>query len=359
LSASSARANQARGRRGRPLDSSGVKLAVAVSALNEEATIGSVVAAVPRAIPGVREVEVIVIDDGSTDATAERATAAGADRIVHHRRNRGLVSTFADGMNAALADGADIVVHLDGDGQHDPAFVPRLVEPIVRGTADVVVGVRPLAEAKQMSPVHRYGNRFGTWVFRKLVGLPISDATSGYRAFSRDALLRLNVISDFTYTLETLIRAARMRLAVREVVVPALPRRSGKSRMTRSVASYVAHTGVQAFRTMLHSNPLGVFARAASVMLLVSAALTGWFLFAYRGGGMHLPALLGALGSFVLALVLLVCGLVADGINSNHRLLEDALYRLKRIEHDLPRLQAERELRPVEDPVRPAELRSG
>jgi glycosyltransferase involved in cell wall biosynthesis len=278
---------------------------------------------------------VIVVDDGSTDGTQAVALAAGADRIVYHRRNRGLVSTFSDGVNAALSDGADVVVHLDGDGQHDPRYVPRVIEPILLGEADVVVGVRPLAGAAEMSRVRRHGNRIGSWVFNKLMKMSVSDATSGYRAFSRDALMRLNVISDYTYTLETLIRAARMRLAVGEVAVPSIPRQNGESRMTQSVTRYIAHTGGQAFRTMLHANPLAIFGRAACAMLVLSFALTCWFLVGYHHGGLHLPALLGALGSFVLSLVLFVCGLVADGINTNHRLLEDALFRLKRLEHDL------------------------
>ena len=329
-------ARSSRGREDRPLGPDhGLKLVVVASALNEAETIGAVVAGVPRRIAGIRDVEVIVVDDGSTDGTQAMALAAGADRIVYHRRNRGLVSTFADGMNAALSDGADIVVHLDGDGQHDPRYVPRLIEPILRNEADVVVGVRPLAEATEMSIVRRQGNRLGSWLFNKLLNTTVSDATSGYRAFSRDALMRLNVISDYTYTLETLIRAARLRLAVAEVAVPALPRRNGESRMTRSVTRYIAHTGGQAFRTMLHANPLAIFARAATAMLLLSFSLTIWFLVGYHNGGLHLPALLGALGSFVLSLVLFVCGLVADGINTNHRLLEDALFRLKRLEHDL------------------------
>ena len=147
----------------------------------------------------------------------------------------GLVSAFRTGIDAALASGADLVVHLDGDGQHDPAYIPRLAAPMLLGEADVVVGVRPLAEASEISQVRRRGNQVGSWVFRRLLKMPISDATSGYRAFSREALLRLNVISEYTYTLETLIRSARMRLAVTEVVVPALPRRDGESRMTRSV----------------------------------------------------------------------------------------------------------------------------
>jgi glycosyltransferase involved in cell wall biosynthesis len=320
----------------RPVDENRAKLAVVVSALDEAQTIGHVVASIPRQIPQVREVEVIVVDDGSNDGTSVVAAAAGADRIERHRRNRGLVAAFRNGMNAALAGGADIVVHLDADGQHDPTHIPRLIAPILRGEVDVVVGVRPLASAAELSSVRRRGNQVGSWVFRRLMKMPISDATSGYRAFSREALMRLSVVSDYTYTLETLIRAARMRLAVGEIVIPALSRRSGESRMTRSVARYIGHTGGQAFRTLLHSNPLTVFGRAALGMFLLSAVITGWFVVGYRDGGLHLPALLAALLSFVLAIGLFVCGLIADGINTNHRLLEEVLFRVRRIEFDFP-----------------------
>ena len=313
----------------------GLKLAVVIPALNEAANVGAVVAAIPRRMPHVRQVEVIVVDDGSTDGTAVVARAAGADHVERHRRPRGLVGAFRTGVDAALASGADIVVHLDGDGQHDPAYIPRLVAPILLGEADVVVGVRPLAEATEISPVRRRGNQVGSWVFRRLVKMPISDATSGYRAFSREALLRLSVISEYTYTLETLIRSARMRLAVKEVTVPALARASGESRMTRSVARYVGHTGGQAFRTMLHANPLTFFARGALAMTLLSAALTCWFLFGYQSGGLHLPALLAALLTFVLAVGLFVSGLIADGITTSHRRLEEVLYHSRRVEYDL------------------------
>ena len=319
---------------GGPADLHGVKLVVVIPALDEAANVGAVVAAVPRRIPHVREVEVIVVDDGSSDGTAFVARAAGADHVVRHRRRRGLVAAFRSGMDAALATGADIVVHLDGDGQHDPGYIPRLVAPILLSEADVVVGVRPLAEATEISSVRRRGNQIGSWLFRRLLKMPISDATSGYRAFSRDALLRLNVISEYTYTLETLIRAARMRLAVTEIVVPARPRASGESRMTRSVTRYVGHAGGQAFRTMLHTNPLTFFARAALLMLGLSAGLTTWFLFGYQSGGLHLPALLAAVLTFVLAVGLFVSGLIADGITTSHRLLEEVLYHTRRVEYE-------------------------
>jgi uncharacterized membrane protein YciS (DUF1049 family) len=242
-------------------------------------------------------------------------------------------------MDSALATGADVFVHLDADGQHDPRLIPSLIAPILRGEADVVVGVRPLAETKDVSAVRRRGNQIGSWILKRILKMPISDATSGYRAFSREALMRLTVVSDCTYTLETLIRAARMHLAVHEVTVPALSRMSGESRMTRSVARYVGQAGGQAFRTLLHGNPLAVFGRAALAMLMASIALTVWFLVGYQSGGLHLPSLLAALLTFGLSIGLFICGLIADGINTSHRLLEEALFHLRRVEHDLQPVQ--------------------
>ena len=309
-----------------------LKLAVVLPALNEEATVGHVIAGVPRLLPGVEAVEVILVDDGSTDATVSRARAAGADRIVRHTRNRGLVASFSRGVNEALLAGADIVVHLDSDGQHDPEQIPRLIAPIVAGDADIVVGARPLARAADMPGAKRIGNRLGSWVFRRLLRLPVSDFTSGYRALSREALLRLNLVSDYTYTLESLIQAARMRLAVAEVVIPSLERTVGESRMVGSVPRYIARAGGQAFRCLLHAKPLSAFGRAAALMMLVALASTGWFMWGYQSGGLHLPALFAALVALVMSVGLFVSGLVADGIGSNRRLLEDLLYRMKSLE---------------------------
>jgi glycosyltransferase involved in cell wall biosynthesis len=316
-----------------PLPAAGApKVGVVIPALDEETTIGEVVTAVPRRIVGVGAVEVIVVDDGSSDATRDVALAAGADRIVVHRRNRGLVPSFNHGISMALARGCDVVVHLDADGQHDPGFIPELIRPILTGEADLVVGVRPLRDARSGTFVRRYGNRLVSWLFRRTFKVHVRDVTSGYRAFSREALLQLNVVSDYTYTLESLIQAARKRLTVAEVGIPARRRQVGESRVTHSVRHYMKATGGQALRTTLHSAPLLVFGRAALALLVVSAAFTTWFLLGYADGGMHLPALLASVFALILSVGLFVSGLIADGVNSNRRLLEDALYRLKRLE---------------------------
>jgi glycosyl transferase family 2 len=308
------------------------KLAVVMPALNEEHTVGAVVAAVPRRILGIGEVEVIVVDDGSTDATRDVALDAGADRIISHRRNRGLVASFNHGIALALARGADVVVHLDADGQHDPAFIPELVGPLLAGEADIVVGVRPLADPAAGTRVRRHGNRLASWLFRRTFKVSVRDVTSGYRAFSREALLQLNVVSDYTYTLESLIQAARKRLEVSEVAIPAHRRVIGTSRVTHSVCRYIGTTGSQAMRTTLHTHPLAVFGRVALAMFIAAAACTVWFLAGYADGGMHLPALLASVLTLVLGVSFFISGLIADGVNTNRKLLEDALYRLKRLE---------------------------
>ena len=310
----------------------GPKLVVLIPALNEQETIARVVAEVPRRIPGIACVDVVVVDDGSDDLTADRAWAAGADEVARHPGNRGLVAAFNRGATEALARGADVIVTLDGDGQHDAALMPRLVAPVLAGSADLVVAARPLADPTQGSPVRRLGNRAGSWFARRALRVPLTDVTSGYRAFSREALLNLHVTSSYTYTLETLIQAAGKRLRMAEIVAPARHRTEGTSRMTRSVTRYIARTGTQAVRTALHANPLRPFGRAAASLGLAAVVATTWFLLSYADGGMHLPALLAAVLLAVGAAALLICGLLADGSCANRRLIEDGLHRIKRIE---------------------------
>lgn len=307
------------------------KLVVVVPALNEAATIGDVVAAVPRSIAGVGCVEVVVVDDGSTDATQLEAVAAGADALVAHPRRRGLVPTFKDGVGRALAMGADLVVTLDGDGQHDPADIPKLIAPLLCAEADIALGVRPLAVAPEMHPFRRYGNIMGSRVASVVLGVAISDATSGYRAFTREALLRLNVVSEYTYTLETLIEAAGKRLSVAEVAVDVSARRVGESRMTQSIVGYLRHSGGQAASSVVRQHLPRLLSRLAVAATFVMILTTAWFLWEYHldGAGRHLPLLLASVLSGLAAMGLGVSGLLAAAIDSSRRLTEEALYHIR------------------------------
>ena len=312
-----------------------LKVAVVIPALNEEATVGEVIRAVPRCMDGVGAVDVILVDDGSSDRTQQRAIAAGVDAICVHPRPRGLVEAFKAGVHEALRRGASIIVNLDADGQHDPEAIPRLIAPIVAGEADIVLGVRPLSvPTSEMTSFRRHGNRVGSWVTGRALGIPITDATSGYRAFSREALLRLSVLSEFTYTVETIIDAARKRLTVAEVTVPVRPRLVGESRMTHSLRRYIQRTGGQAAASLIRRRLPALLTRLTAVTALFAIGITGLFLWRYQtgGAGRHLPALLASVVLWVVTVGLFVSAMLASGIDTSQRLLEDALYAIRRLE---------------------------
>ena len=315
-----------------PVEVIGRRLVVLIPAFNEQDSIASVIESIPRRLDGIAPVEVGVINDGSKDDTVSRALAAGADFITSTPTNRGLAAAFNRGATAALGRGADIVVTLDADGQHDPSAMASLISPLVAGDADVAVVARPLRDASQGTPVRRIGNRFGSFVARRVMKVPLSDVTSGYRAFTRDALMQIHVTAGFTYTLETLVQAAAKRLRMVEVVVPARRRAFGKSRVTRSIVSYVASTGGQALRTTIHSNPLRFFGQLAALCAGGSLLACAWFVSAYGHGGMHLPTLLAAVLLALLSVGMMTCGVLADAVCANRRLLEDTLHRLKQLE---------------------------
>jgi glycosyltransferase involved in cell wall biosynthesis len=310
-------------------------LVVVIPALDEEATIGFVAASVPREIPGVGRVEVVVVDDGSTDATRERAFDAGADNVISHPQRRGLVAAFKAGTQEALRRGAHIVVTLDADGQHDPRQIPELIDPLLRMEADIALGVRPLANAHDgMSTVRRYGNLAGSRIASAVLGVRITDATSGYRAFTRDALLRLNVVSRTTYTVETLIEAAGKNLTIAEVAVPVKPRLVGDSRMTHSVTRYIRRTGGQAAAAVIRANLVSIMLRLSFVAWAVAISTTVWFVWGYHadGAGRHLPSLLASVLSAVAAMGLMAASLLAAGIEGSRRLVEETLYHVRCLE---------------------------
>jgi len=315
-------------------ESAFVKVVVMIPAYNEEETIGDVIGEIPREIKGTGKVEILVVEDGSTDGTVEIARKAGADRIISERRRLGLAKAFEKGLEVALGMGADVIVNIDADNQYNPREIPKLVLPIVRGEADVVLGNRQVRQLDHMSSSKKVGNRIATFVTRKLSGLEISDAQTGFRAFSRRAALMLNVLSDYTYTQETIIQAAYKGLAVVEVPVE-FRRRDGDSRLISSVLGYAKRAGVTILLTYLNYKPLKTF------LMLGFAVLVVGFLFGFRVlvhfllTGSVTPYLPSAILAAVLVMFgfqVMMMGLFASMVKSNRELTEKLLYRVKEME---------------------------
>jgi glycosyltransferase involved in cell wall biosynthesis len=306
-----------------------MKLVIQIPAYNEEATIGKAIAALPRRVPGFDAVEILVVDDGSTDPTAELATQAGADRVARQTTNRGLAETFSNGLKAALAMGADVIVNFDADLQYDPADVPALTAPILEGRADLTIGDRGPGELAHFSPGKRLLQRAGSWVVRQASGVDVTDAASGFRALSRDAARRIQVFSKLTYTLETLIQAGYKGLRVVSVPVRAHPP-VRPSRLFTSTTKYVLLQGANVLRITALYKPLKMLSIPAAVFVAAGAALILRFLYFY----FFSPNPGGHVQSLILAAVLIVVGfqtfliaLLADLVAINRRLLEDLKLR--------------------------------
>jgi hypothetical protein len=311
-----------------------VKLIVMIPAFNEEETIGRVIAEIPRNFDGISSVEVLVCDDGSTDATVRAATAAGADHVVRLRRNFGLTTAFATGLEAALELGADIVVNTDADAQYDAREIASLIAPILSGEADMVSGDRQVSKLKHMSLTKRYGNQLGSWMLRVVAESPVQDASSGFRAFSRDCALRLNPSIGHTYTHQTLIQAAHSGMVVKEVPVTFRPsaREGGSSRLIGGVGSHIIKSLGTIVRTLTTYHPLAVLGRLGLLFILAGALimlipLADWISQGNTEG--HLQSLVAAGVLGLVGLQLIIFGLLADTVSANRRLTEEMLYLTK------------------------------
>ena len=311
-----------------------MKLVIQIPAWDEEGQIAAAVRELPRQVPGFSEVEVLVIDDGSTDATARVAREAGADHVLRLPIHRGLAVAWRAGLDRALALGADVVVSTDADRQYAAADVVTLVGPILRGEAEIVVGDRGVATKEDFSPGKRLVQRLGSWVVRRASGTDVPDATSGFRAMTREAALRLNVFSRMTYTIETLIQAGNKEMAVRSVRVGTNPP-VRPSRLFRRASRYVLVQGANILRITALYKPLPVFLGLAALLFVLGAGLFGryvFFLLTRETPGAHLQSLLLATVFLVGAFLSFLTGLLADLISINRTLLEEILLRLRRRE---------------------------
>jgi glycosyltransferase involved in cell wall biosynthesis len=313
-----------------------MKLIVQIPCFNEEATLPATLADLPREVEGMDSVEWLVIDDGSTDRTVDVAREHGVDHIVRLTNNRGLAAAFQAGLDASLKLGADVIVNTDADNQYNGADVGLLVEPIVAGKADMVVGDRRTDTIAHFSPAKKWLQRFGSAVVRRASGTGVPDTTSGFRAYNREAALQLQVVSKFTYTLESLIQAGKMLVAVDHVPVRTNDQ-TRPSRLFPSMWAYVRRNGLSIFRIYALYEPLRVFTAAAALVGLVGAVIWGrflWFFFSGEGSG-HIQSLILGSTLFVVAVQLLALGVVGDILAGSRVLQQRILERVRRVELQL------------------------
>lgn len=304
-----------------------MKLIIQIPCYNEEMTLAATIESLPRQLFGFDEVEVLVIDDGSTDRTAEVATELHVEHLVSHSRNRGLARAFATGLRTAIALGADVVVNTDGDNQYRGEDIATLLEPILAGEADMVVGDRRVNSIKHFSWMKKLLQRFGSWVVRWTSGTAVADATSGFRAISRETAYHLMVFSSYTYTLETIIQAGKKGLTV--VSVPVTTNEMlRESRLIRSTWNYVARSAVTILRIFLMYEPLRVFTWFSMVPLLAGLGLFGRYLIFFLAGegSGHIQSFIAASVLVLLSFQVFLLGLLADLIGRNRRILEETHY---------------------------------
>lgn len=313
-----------------------VKLIIQIPCYNESTTLAATVADLPRQLAGVDEIEYLVVDDGSADNTVAVARACGVHHVVRFSQNRGLARAFMAGVDACLRLGADIIVNTDADNQYDAACIPELIAPILRGTSDLVVGDRQVEKVSEFSSTKKRLQKFGSWVVRMASGTTIPDATSGFRAFSRAAALRLFVTNEFTYTLETLIQTGHAALAVSAVPIQTNPK-TRDSRLFRSIPQYLRRSAATILRIYTMYRPLRAFLFVATLLFAGGSALGlrfVYFHFTAEGPAGHVQSLILAAVLLIVAFMVLLVGMLADLVGANRKLLEDALVRLRRIEYD-------------------------
>jgi glycosyltransferase involved in cell wall biosynthesis len=310
-----------------------VKLIVQIPVLNEADSIAAVLADIPRSIPGVDRVEVLIIDDGCTDDTIAVALTHGADHVVRHTGRKGLATAFQTGIDTALRLGADIVVNTDGDHQYPGGEIPRLVAPILAGQADYVIGDRQVDSLAHFSPLKKALQAIGSGVVRWASDTEVSDAVSGFRALSREAALRIFVTSDFSYTVENLIQAGKKRLTVATIPITTNPVQR-PSKLHRGNWDFVKQQAATIVRTYVTYEPLKTFSYIAAPFLLIGAVLLGRAVYVYIARNFGLvasndQALIGGGVALILGFVIFLFGILADRIGGLRRVAEEVLYRAR------------------------------
>ena len=309
-----------------------VKLIVMIPAYNEESHIGLVIKEIPRKIAGIDKIEILVIDDGSSDKTIEIAKNSGADHIIVNTKNSGLAFTFQKGMDYALSLGADIIVNTDADFQYNQKQIPNLVKPILSGKADIVSGNRQVNDLNHMTFAKKYGNILGTKVVSKAAGYNIKDASSGFRAYSKEAALKLFVTSTHTYTHDTLIQASRKNLKVVEVPVD-FRKREGDSKLIKSVSSHVRKSMETIVRNTLMYNSMRTMGTIGAILIILGIIpIIRWFILTYivHAGGAYIQSVILGMMLVVFGGLVISIGFLSDLVAINRKYLEEILYKVKK-----------------------------
>lgn len=310
-----------------------MKLIVTIPAFNEEGTLAQVIREIPRAMPGISQVEVLVLDDGSTDKTVEVARQAGANHIFSHKRNKGLAQTFKDALDCAVRLGADIIVNTDADNHYDQSRIPELIQPILKKQADITIGSRKVDELEHMPFLNKYLNRLGSFVMTKWAGIPKLDVSTGFRAYTQEAALRLGVYSTHTYSHTTLLSAQDLKLVTVEVPIKAR-QVTRQSRLITSIPNHLLKASVNIIRNIVIFRPLRFFGILGIAIFGVGLVVVGRFVYFYAigDGSGHVQSLILAGVLMIIGFQTVVLGLIGSSIGWTRKVVEEALYRSKRIE---------------------------
>ncbi|MCL4871794.1 MAG: glycosyltransferase family 2 protein [Anaerolineae bacterium] len=312
-----------------------MKLIIQIPCLNEADSLPGVLADLPRELPGIDEIEILVIDDGSTDGTAAAAQLAGAHHIVRHKQWQGLARAFQSGLDTALHLGADVIINTDADNQYPGRYIADLVRPLIAGEADIVIGDRQVHRIPHFSPVKKLFQKVGSWVIRNISGTDVPDAVSGFRAYSREAALRLTILSPFSYTLESIIQAGKLGLKI--VSVPIETNETERpSRLQRNMWHFMKSQASTILRVYAFYEPLRTFGYISLPFLLVGSGTWLRFLYfvitAQSGIARYAQSLIIGSGLFIAGVLILLFGIQADIASKHRRLTQEVLYRLKKSE---------------------------